>query len=322
MKIVLARALFKLLFLVVFFVSCQVLAQQENPQDPPSGLKEERSWEQRFIDSNIAISRWFDGIAEGLDLFLVGKRVTSRPNQSNVRIENSTVSTEGHQVTNAIGISANPRLPNLEEYWHLKFATYDEREESRKAKNVYLKQSPREQNYGATVGVFKKLGNIRTAFQPRIELQDPLRVSHSLSFESVATLKNYEINPKLEFYATPDKGVGAFQALNFNFQLTKVFSLTLVNQGDYGEKLHLYLVTNGISIGQTLTPKSAFSYSLFFGSNNHPSYHLESYNFSVAYSQVLYKRILDYQVIPNLDFQNAVSFKGVVGITFNINLNF
>lgn len=322
-KIISGKALLTLSFLLVisfpFCASAQGASQ--TPASAPSS-EEERSWEQIFIQSNIAISEWFDGVAEGLDLFLVGKRVSNRPNQSNVRMENTTISSEGHGVINNIGLSVNPRLPNLEEYWHLKFATYDERESNRRAQDLYLRQTPREKNYGATVGVFKKLGNIRTAFQPRIELQDPLKVSHSLTFESVADLKVYSINPKIEFYANADKGVGVFQSINLFFQLTKLYSITLINQGDYGEKLHLFSVTNGVSLGQFLTPKSALAYNIFFNSTNQPAYHLESYNFSVAYNRVLYKRILDYQVVPNLDFQKAVAFKGVAGISLNINLYF
>ncbi|MGZ3805360.1 MAG: hypothetical protein ACXVB4_14185 [Pseudobdellovibrionaceae bacterium] len=323
MKKTFKKALLWLSPAFVFFLSFFASAQEEVlAQAPAPSAEEERTWEQSFIQSNIAISKWFDDLADGLDLFLVGKRISNRPNQSNIKIENSTTSSEGQGVKNNIGVSINPRLPNLEEYWRLKFATYDEREESRDARNAYLRQTPRERNYGATIGVFRKLGNIRTAFQPRIELQNPLKISHSLSFESIANLKTYSINPKIEFYASADKGVGTFQSLNFYFQLTKIYSLTLVNQGDYGEKLHLYSVVNGISIGQFLTPKSTFSHNIFFSSNNHPNYHLESFNLSVAYNRVLYKRILEYQVIPNLDFQKTVDFKGVAGITLNIILNF
>lgn len=284
--------------------------------------EEEKTWEQTFIDSNIAISKWFDGVAEGLDLFLVGRRVTNRVNQSSIRIENMMVSQEGKALKNSVSLGVNPRLPNLEEYWHLKFATYDERADKRNAQINYLGQSPRERNYGATVGVFKKLGNIRTSFEPRIELRDPLDISHSLSFESVAKMKGYEINPKLEFWATPDKGVGTFQALNFHFPIDKTWSVTWINQGDYQEKLHLYSVTNGLSLGQILTAKSALSYNIFFGSNNQPNYHLESYNLAVSYSQVIYKRILDFQITPNVDFQRTLDFKRVLGITLGINLNF
>jgi hypothetical protein len=323
MKSILARASLyhPLLILITISLSLQVSAQN-SPLTALSEPEEEQTWEQIFVQSNIAITKWFNSVTEGLDLYLVGKRVSTRPSQSSIRIENNTTLTEAPQLINSTGIILIPRLPNLEEYWHLKFATYDEREDSRNAKAKYILQTPQERNYGATVGVFKKLGNIRVAFQPRIELQSPLRVSHSLVFESIADLKTYSVNPKLEFYAKPDQGVGAFQALNFHFQLTKIFSMTLVNQGDYREKLRLYSVTNGISFGQILNPNSAFSHNVFFSSNSSPNYHLESYNLSVSYSQVLYKRILDYQVVPNLDFQKALAYKGASGINIKINLNF
>lgn len=301
------------------FVTLDLSVAQD---EPLTESKEDNRWERILIQGNINISEWFDSAAEGLDLFLVGKKVTKKKNESNLRVENTTTSSEGKAVINSWGISVNPRLPNLEEYWHLKFATYDEREDQRNAKNAYLRQTPRQRNYGATVGLFKKLGNVRTAFQPRIELQDPLRVSHSLIFESVADQKTYEINPKLEFYASPDRGVGTFQGFNFNFQLSKLWALILINQGDYEEKTHLYTVTNGFSLGHTLNDKSAFAYNIIFTSTNRTVYHLVSYNLSVAYSEVLYRRVLDFQIIPNLDFHEGVDFKGVAGLTINFNFNF
>ncbi|WP_413289194.1 hypothetical protein [Bdellovibrio sp. HCB337] len=314
MKIFFQNTLLKLLCLAFMLGGGSAFAQEEKTEDS--------DWEKKFIEGNIAISEWFDGVADGLDLFLAGKRVTSRKNESFVRLESTAASSEGKAVVNTFGITVVPRLPNLEEYWHLKFATYDEREDKRNAKNAYLRQTPRQRNPGATVGVFRKLGDVRTSFEPRIDLQDPLKVSHSLNFESIARQKGYEINPKLELYADPEKGVGSFQALNFHFGLTKIYSLTLLNQGDYLEKTHLYTVNNGVSIGHILDSKRALSYNVIFTSNNQPSYRLIAYNLSVAYSQVLYKRILDFSIVPNLDFQTHVQYKGVAGITFNINLNF
>lgn len=315
LKFSFGKAFSSLLFLGAALFAPQGWAQAQDSS-------QERSWERSFIDTNIAISSWFDSVAEGLDLFLVGRRVTSRPNKSNVRVELSAVSTEGEPVANNVSLIVNPRLPNLEEYWHLKFTTYDEREDKRDTPNEYLRKTPRQTNYGATVGVFKKLGDVRTAFQPRIELRDPLRVSHSLSFESIAHTRLFEVNPKLEFYANPLRGVGTYQALNFYFILTKIWSMTLVNQGNYEEKFHLYSVRNGVSFGQILDVKSALSYNAFLGSNNQPNYHLESYNFSVTYSRILYRRILDFQLTPNIDIQRMNSFKPRAGITFNLSLNF
>jgi len=318
MKIVSRKAFLLGLYLGISLFQTTGHAQEHGQEEK----EEEKTWEQTFIDSNIAVSKWFDGVAEGLDLFLVGRRVTNRVNESSIRVENGVVIKDGQGVTNSLGIGINPRLPNLEEYWHLKFATYDERADKRSAQADYLRQTPRQRNYGATVGVFRKLGNIRTTFEPRIELKDPLSVSHSLGFESVAHVGKYEINPKLEFWATPEKGVGTFQALNFHYQVDKIWSVTLINQGDYQEKKHLYSVVNGVSLGQILTVKSALSYNLYFTSNNQPSYNLESYNLGVTYSQILYRKILDFQVTPNIDFQRTQDFKRVLGIAFAVNLNF
>jgi len=282
----------------------------------------ERSWEQVFIEDNVRFSRWFDSVAEGLDLFLVGKKVTEKRNESSVRIENSTFSKEGEKVSNSTALSINPRFPNFEEYWQLKFTTYDEREDSRNAQSTYLRQIPRERNVGASVGFFNKLGSIRTAFQPRVELQNPLKISHSLSFETVADYKSWQINPRIEFYANPAKGVGIFTALNFNFYLTTKFTFTLINQGDYIEKQNRFEATNGFSLGQVLTRRISLGYGILAFTNNRPGTHLEGYSASVTFSHLIYRRILDYQLIPHLDFERIKKFKGQAGITLNINLNF
>ncbi|MBC7466476.1 MAG: hypothetical protein H7256_10835 [Bdellovibrio sp.] len=283
---------------------------------------ENETVEQKFIDSNIAISNWLDGAAEGLDLFLVGKKLTDAKNETHVRIENSTYSMEGANLTNATSLNVNLRLPNLEEYWQLKFTTYDDTEESRSVKSGYLRQTPRQENYGATVGLFRKLGNIRTSFQPRIGLQDPLKVSHSLRFESILDTKTYKINPKLEFYADADKGTGIYWNLNFNFELSPLWSLTLINEANYEDKTHLYSAGNGFSFGNYINETSTMGYTLIFTSLNQPSYHLDSFSASVSWNQLIYKKILDYQIIPHLDFARAQSFKGAAGLIFNLNLNF
>lgn len=295
-----------------------MVAEADN--SPP---KEEKSLEENFIETNIAVSHWFDGVAEGLDLFLAGKRLTNQRNETRVRVENSSYWIEHDKnLHNTTSIAVLPKLPNLEKYWMLKFTSYDERAENRGVANDYLRQRPRQTNYGATIGVFKKLGDVRTAFQPRIELQDPLRVSHSLIFESVADMKTYEINPKIEFWATPTRGTGIFQALNFNFHPSKRYTLTWVNEGDYEEKTHIYRVTNGLSLGQLLTAKTSLSYNAFYFSLNQPNYHLQAYSFSVSWNEILYKNMLDYQIIPHVDFDRDNGFRAVSGLTFNINLNF
>jgi hypothetical protein len=285
-------------------------------------VPQEKNWEQRFIDSNIAISEWFDSASDGLDLFLVGRRVTKAKNKTQFRVENTTFSTEGEDVTNNTGVNVFLNLPNVEKYWQLKFTSYDDQAESRSVRRTYLRQTPRQENYGASVGVFRKLGKIRVSFEPRIELTDPLKVSHSLQFESVADMKNYRVNPKFELFAHPTKGVGTFQRINFNFALSKKYSLTLINEGEYQEKIRTYLVTNGFSVGHSVDKKRALAYTALFLSSSRPNYHLDAINLSVAWNEILYKKILDYQLIPNYEFAQSRNFRGKWGLTLNFNLTF
>lgn len=313
-----------LIYFCLAVFAAPVTAWSQTVPSHPSEKEEEaeRTWEQVFIEDNVRISRWFDTVADALDLFIVGRRVTDKRNESSIRVENSTYSYEGEKASNTTSLSINPRFPNFEEYWQLKFSTFDEQQDRRNAQSNYLRQTPRERNVGATVGLIRKLGNVKTTFQPRIELQNPLKVSHSLGFESIADNKSFQINPKIEFYANPTDGVGVFQALNFNWYLTPRYTFTLINQGNYIEKKNRLETTNGFVLGQVLTQRTGLSYSLLFNSNNRPGYHLEGYSFAIAWNHLLYRRILDYQLIPHLDFIREKRFKGVAGLTLNINLNF
>ncbi|MFZ4405036.1 MAG: hypothetical protein ACOYOK_13110 [Pseudobdellovibrionaceae bacterium] len=284
---------------------------------------QDQSIEKSLIDGNIAISEWFDGVAEGIDVFLVGgKKISQRKNETHVVLGNTTSYDESSgSVHNSNSLNVNLRLPNLEDYWQLKFTSYDEAEE-RRNKDRFLRKQSRQQNYGASVGIFKNWGKIRTAFQPRVTLQNPISIAHSLAFESVIDLKTYQINPKLEFFANPDKGAGVFQALNFHIPLNKIFSLTLINEGEYQSSSYLYSVSNGFSIGQSVSPHSSLAYSWIFSSKNQPNYQLVGHSISVSWNQLIYKNILDYQIVPYLDFEKENSYTGHSGINMNINLNF
>lgn len=314
-----SKAIGGLIPLVIILISSFALA---DIQESEKKWDENRTTQQKMIDKNIEISNWLDGVADGIDLFLVGKRITKAKNETNIKLENSSYLIDGEGFRNASSINVNLRLPNLEEYWQLKFTSYDEKEESRNLQKGYLRQSPREQKYGATIGLFRKLGNVRTSFQPRIALEDPLKVSHSLRFESVADYETYKINPKLELYADASKGPGIYWNLNFNFPINLVYSLTLLNDANYEDKIHTYTANNGFSVGQVWSDTSSLAYNLIFASVNRENYHLDSYTASVTWSQLVYKKILDYQVTPLVIFSNARSFVAQPGIVFTFNLNF
>lgn len=311
---------FKSILFCTFVLFCghRVHAQQSVPKKTPT-----ESWEQRAIDSNIRVSRWFDSVAEQIDLFIAGRRVTTRRNDTSLRIENSSIYREGIGYANATAFNINLRLPNVEEYWSLKFTSYDEEEERRSSESAQYRQRPRARNYGATIGFFRRLGSIRAAFQPRIELTDPLKVSHSITLDTTIDMNDRtQMFPKVELFASSDRGTGVFNQLNFGYQLNDIYGLSLVNQSTYQDKTRTFLVANGISIGRQVIKTGGISYSLFFNSSSQPTYNLESYSIAATWTHLLYNKILDYNVTPHVDFARSICFTGRFGLNFNVNLQF
>ena len=312
----------KVFYLFSFLlISATAFAESKlNVKQP--GPPERSEWEEVFIQKNREFSQWFDSFTEGIDLFLVGKRVSKEKNKSSIRVDNTTTVTESDNFLNTTSVAIRPRLQNLEEFMQLKFESYDENQDGRGVENRYLRKTQRKKNYGATVGFFRKLGNVKTSFQPRITLQDPLKVAHSLAFESVAEHEKFKTNPKFELFADPDKGTGTFQAINFNYEFNPVYSLTLINEAEYQEKIHKIFVTNGFAVGQEYSEKTGFTYSWTFSSHNREKYHLDSHTVSVTWHQNIYRNILDTQLTPYLVFSKDRRFKGVSGVIFNISVNF
>jgi hypothetical protein len=296
--------------------SSQAVSKSALPQP------EEPTLEEKLIQRNVRISQWFDGLAEGLDLFFVGKRLTREKNKTRVTLENITFSEESRNLKNNFVLGIYPRFPNLEKYWALKMTSFDEREYRRAASNNFSRQPNRTTNYGATAVWYRRFGSVRTSFEPRIEFQNPVRISHSVSFESVANFDSFVVNPRLELYASSRKGPGVFQALYFNFNLGQKWSLTQINEGDYLDKARLFSVNNGFSFGQLLSQKSTLSYNFFINSLSRPQYHLHGYTVSVSYNELVYKNVFDYTVTPYMEWTRPYKYRGRVGAVVNLRLIF
>ncbi len=296
--------IFPLLFLVLMTPTAQAQLLKSQPG---------QDWEESLIDDNRAISEWFDGMAEGLDLFLSGKKYTDRKNETRFTVETGFFYSEKEAFSDATSFNLNLRLPNVEEYWNLTFSTYDESQE-RSATQTTLRRSARERDYGARLGFFKKLGNVRTAFQPRLGFAGRFQISHSLTFESIAEQPHgYRVNPKLQFYADADRGVGVFQAFNLNFSLTRTWDITLIYEGDYEDRSHLFAVTHGFSLGQRLAINKVLNYGLYLNFSNDPNYQLAEYVAQISWNHMIYKNIFSYEIVPFVNFNRIYDYAGYGG---------
>lgn len=263
-----------------------------------------------------------DYTAERIDVMLAGKRYTREANESNASLTQFISYTEGGLIKNSTDFGVNLRLPNLEKKWQLRFSSFDEREEERRTSQRYVRTEPRPKEYGAAVRFFRQLGNVRATFQPRLELRDPLEMSYILRFESIGERKRLKVAPKLELFADAQKGTGEYSSFNVNYDLTKVWELLFINDQEYRDFDNLLTVNNGTSISRALNDQMSAGATLMFLSTNRPLYNLEQYTFAPGFSHILAVNRIRYVVSPYIIFARMNSWKGVTGISANMDITF
>ncbi|MDZ4661373.1 MAG: hypothetical protein SGJ18_07100 [Pseudomonadota bacterium] len=278
-------------------------------------------FEQGALETNVAIADKIDDFAESIDLFLAGKKFIREKNESSFRIIGFAERSEGGAGREAVYLDFNLRLPNLEEYWQLKFTTVESNEFQSLDKNR-PGSAPGQRKYVASLGFFDQLGKVRTSFQPRIELSDPLQTSYVLEFSQTSQSKFYNFRPRLKFFADSQKGTGQAASFNVDFQVRPLMVFRFITEQQYLDLQGLFSTNLGPEILVSLSKKTGLSTSFTFYSTNRPSYHLDHYLLSYTIRHELYKKILYAQLSPNLLFPKDHGFKGVAGISANVELIF
>lgn len=281
---------------------------------------EKRTFEQRAIDTSDAVAKRVDRVAESIDLLLAGKKYTKKPNSSSVNVNQVVSHTEGGVLDVSTDFGVNLRLPNLEKRWQLRFTSYDEEEENRDLTQQRVRTRPRPKDYGAALLFFQNLGRIKTTFQPRLELKDPLEMSYVLRFESSASSKTFRIAPRLDLFADPQKGTGEFVSLDISTDLTDRLEISMQNTEEYKERENFFSTQHGLSLDYSLDDWRALGTGVTVGSDNRGRFHLDSVVTSVSYAELLYKERLSYSLTPFVSFYKGQRFKGKAGITLNVSV--
>lgn len=264
-----------------------------------------------------------DKTAEKIDVQLAGKKYTKKKNESKISIKQLNVWAEGGNFKNSISYGINLRLPNLEKRFQLRFSSYDEQEETRDLQNRRFRTRPRENNPGAALLFFKKLGKVKTTFQPRLQIKDPLNMAYLLRFESEAAVKPIAINPRLDLFADPIKGTGEYFHLNFSYALSPKWEISLLNEEEYRERTNFFNMNHAITLDHSISERRGAGLTLSSNSNNlGGGFHLNQYTVSPAYSQELSEERLRYIFATFLTFTRAEAFKGDAGCSLQIEVIF
>lgn len=267
-------------------------------------------------------SKIIESLAESLDERLAGEKYTQRRNETTLRVENTTLWEEGGAVENQWNWGLSLHLPNLEDHWALKFDSYDAREEERRLDQRVFRRTVREDRPGARVSLLRKLGDVDTAFEPRLELKDPLGMSYLLKLTSAIESAPYVFRPKLELFARADRGTGVFAALDLNRILTDRFTLQFLNEGEYQDHGNLFTSNTGVVLHHMIYSSMFLGYGFAVHSFNRPQYHLEQYGPSVTYDIWFLKSSLLSSLTTYLSFERGHRFKGSPGLLYTLAATF
>lgn len=271
------------------------------------------------VEAQQAVSEQVHRAAEFIDLTLAGKKYSDVRNTSQVSVSQQVSLTEGGVWHQSTDLGVNLRLPNVEKQWQARFSTYDEEEEDRDLNRRLIGTGTREKNPGAALLFFKKLGDIKTTFQPRVQLTNPLQVGYVLKFENEGQIKWLKIKPTFELLADANKGAGEYFSLGFYEKLGGRWSSSQQNEEEYDEAGNAFTTRHGVTFDYQLNDTQGLGWATVLSSANH-DFHLDSVNVSMAFNHQLIKKILRYTFSPFLGFAKADNFKGKAGVMLYVEL--
>jgi hypothetical protein len=253
-------------------------------------------------------------LGDGIDLFLIGERYSPKRNETHLRVISSLYLNDTWGLKPGFGFAFNLHLPNFQEYWNLKFTSYDQSRDRGVKKTIPGEELP--ERFGAGLLFLRTLGKFKFNYEPRLELAKRFGISHHLSLETIEQLGwGLALNPKTELFAKFDRGPGLYQALNLTKPLSENHQIALINQAEFFDRGNLLLVTQGLSHTHSLPQlKATLNYLFLLEHSNSQGYHLDRYLYTVVYSQVIYDRALEYTIAPALSFPSQRGFAGSASI--------
>lgn len=272
---------------------------------------------QEAIDASQAMGERVQQAAEFIDLTLAGNRYTDARNTSQVSVDQLLSLTEGGVWQNSTSFGVNLRLPNVEKHWQARFSTVDEEGADRDLNQRLIGATAPPNNPGAALLFFQNLGRIKTTFQPRLALTNPLQVDYVLKFESELKAELFRVVPTFELYADAQKGTGEYFSLAFFAKLGGPWSFSQQNEEEYYEFGNTFTMRHGVTFDYRLTDTQNIAWATVTTSDNH-DFHLDSINLSLSFNHQAIKKLLKYTVSPFLGFAKAYAFKGKAGILLNI----
>jgi hypothetical protein len=292
------------------------------------------SVQEKWIERNHQVSKYFDSLARELDYLLSGQRTNER-NETQLTVAAFADASEVRGVEPDAHINLDLNLPAFEEEMKLRLSSFDAEDEFEGLARNRTNARPQQQKLGTSVAVGRNISGVKVIFRPRVELRDPLLTSFLLKFTHSLKGWLFNVHSQVRLLTHSRDGVGQSAHIYFERPLSQSSLFRWFNEQQYLDQFNLFSVAQGLMVLHKASDKLALSYTVSFNSQNrstgteffvpevsYTGYHLNSYQFIFSFHHKLFSNVLHYQVSPSLNFYKDLRFRGDPGILLRTELIF
>ena len=154
----------------------------------------------------------------------------------------------------------------------------------------------------------------------RIEL--PLNPYAKFKIYNKTTTRFIDIYISQKFIFYRQDGFSEISQISFSKKFFSVFSISQNNSLSWSDDDKIFTLRNSLNINHTLTEKKSISFNIGATAPFSPKFEYTSYDTSIAYNQIMYKKWILGQVSVGGDFQKSNDFKMQNFILFRLEVLF
>lgn len=244
-------------------------------------------------------------LSNKIDRFFGSKRAEDQANGTQVRLTYLTSITEDGDIDHEGLIKFRLKLPYLEELLKISF----KREANEEKSDEQSSQVKKEEAKGESSSV-RRLGEAilnepkkwSVHFNTGIKVQIPPQVFGNLRLRRSAYFGKWEFRISQEFFWFSRDGFGETTTVDFDRPINSNFLFRVRNLATWTDEEDEFLTEHGPILYWQISKRRAASFSAKAQGASRPSFHINNYQASINYRQLLHKTWFYLETGPVLDF--------------------
>ncbi len=267
------------------------------------------------------VSKTVSSFSYRIDKFFGSKRSENSGNGTQIKLAYIISKTESEKLNHGGIVKYKLKLPYLESLLKVSFSTdpnepADKKKEETKevkeevlppAKNIVVKRKPRSWSMNVNTG---------------IKLEIPPQFFTNLSIRKSLFLGKWELRGAQEFFWFSRDGFGETTSFDIDRPISRAVLFRLRNSATWTDSEDKFSSAHGPIVFWTLDEKKAVSFSATANGTSKPFWLIESYQSSINYRQLLYKKWFYLETGPSIVYQKSEDWTPVMSYFLKLEVIF